>query len=325
MALRELGEPGSQSNRITRADATAVFLRDEVSIGRFTMSAGLRLESIDFARLDFGPADSTRQGADLISIDNGVNILIPGLGVSAKLSDAWILFGGVHKGFAPPGAGQSEATRSEESINYELGFRQARGNWKSNVVLFVSDYDNLLGSDSLATGGDGTGNQINGGEVLVRGVEASVDFDAGAQLGSEIAVPIRFAYTHTQAEFRTSFETDFADWAPTVVIGDRLPYLPENQVSTSIGLVLPKWDLYLTVALGDEMRTQAGQGAIPAEEGTEASLVVDMTTGLQVSKSLRLLVQARNLFNDIYVAARRPAGARPGLPRTFLAGLNWTF
>lgn len=325
MALVELGEPGSQSNRITRAEATAVFLRDEISIGRFTLSSGLRFENIDFDRLDYGRADPTRQGAALSSIANGVSVLIPGVGVSFKLSDTWIIFGGVHKGFAPPGAGQNDATQSEESINYELGFRQAKGSWKSTVVLFVSDYDNLLGSDSLAVGGDGSGDHFNGGEVLVLGVEVGIEFDAGAQLTSKLSVPIRFAYTYTQAEFRSSFDTDFADWAPTVAVGDRLPYLPGNQASASIGFVLPKWDVYINVAIGDAMRTRAGQGAIPAGEGTDSSRVVDVSSGLQLSKSLRLLAQARNLFNDTYVAARRPAGARPGLPRTFLAGLNWTF
>jgi Fe(3+) dicitrate transport protein len=325
MSLLALGEPGSQSNRITRADATALFLRNEVSMGRFTLNAGLRLESIDFDRMDFGHADPTRTHADLKSVSNGVNVLIPGLGMSAKLNDSWILFGGAHKGFAPPGAGQNRATRSEESLNYELGVRQAKRNWKSNVVAFVSDYDNLLGSDSLASGGDGTGDQFNGGGVLVHGLEAGVEFDAGAHFDTQFAVPIRFTYTYTEAEFRTSFETQFADWAPAVVAGDRLPYLPENQLSASIGLVFPQWDLYLNVAAGDEMRTRAGQGAIPAGEGTESSLVIDMTAGFQLSENIRILAQGRNLFDDTYVAARRPAGARPGLPRTLLAGLNWIF
>ena len=33
----------------------------------------------------------------------------------------------------------------------------------------------------------------------------------------------------------------------------------------------------------------------------------------------------RNLTDEVYVAARRPAGVRPGLPRTLFLGATWDF
>ena len=73
------------------------------------------------------------------------------------------------------------------------------------------------------------------------------------------------------------------------------------------------------------MRTSAGQGRIPEGEGTDAHLLLDLAADLRLAGGLSAFVQVRNLTDDVYVAARRPAGARPGLPRTFLAGLGWDF
>ena len=42
----------------------------------------------------------------------------------------------------------------------------------------------------------------------------------------------------------------------------------------------------------------------------------------ELRERVRLFVNVRNLTNRRYVAARRPAGARPGPPRTFFAGVK---
>ena len=41
-----------------------------------------------------------------------------------------------------------------------------------------------------------------------------------------------------------------------------------------------------------------------------------------VAPRVRGFVSVQNLTDRTYIAARRPAGARPALPRTFMAGLN---
>ena len=38
---------------------------------------------------------------------------------------------------------------------------------------------------------------------------------------------------------------------------------------------------------------------------------------------LSTYVKVDNLFDETYIAARRPAGARPGLPRTAFLGFNY--
>lgn len=58
-----------------------------------------------------------------------------------------------------------------------------------------------------------------------------------------------------------------------------------------------------------------------------AGRVTDADAGAALSVSLGTaklhgVVVVRNVTDEVYAAARRPAGIRPGLPRTILVGLR---
>jgi Fe(3+) dicitrate transport protein len=325
MNLSALGDPGSQSNRISSAEAWALFVQDTISLERWTITPGVRFESIDFSRRDFGKNDPERTGSELSVRTSEVDVWIPGVGANYQVTDHSTVFAGVHRGFAPPGPGASPETNPEESVNFEVGYRWSGRFWGGEAVAFYSDYDNLLGSDTLSSGGAGTGDQFNGGAVDVHGLETSVRYDLGRAREWSMQVPVSLTYTYTYAEFLTTFETDFDGWGDVVYAGDELPYLPTHQAALNVGLVEKRWSTYLNLSYADEMRTQAGQGPIPDDEKTDARLLVDLTANYSVHRNVRFYVQVRNLTDEIYVAARRPAGIRPGLPRTLSAGLAWKF
>lgn len=60
MVLSAAGAPGSQANRVSRADAWSFFVQDRVELGRLTLSPGLRYEAIDFVRSDYAAGDAAR-------------------------------------------------------------------------------------------------------------------------------------------------------------------------------------------------------------------------------------------------------------------------
>ena len=105
-------------------------------------------------------------------------------------------------------------TDEEESINYELGWRHTGGPLYIETVGFFNDYSNLLGMETVSGGGDTTGDLFNGGDVDVSGLELTVGYELGTAQGWAVKVPLRVSYTYTSAEFQSSFETSFADWAP---------------------------------------------------------------------------------------------------------------
>ena len=314
------GDPGSQSNRIASASALALFVTDSISLGRWRLTPGMRYESIDLERRDFGTLDPLRTGSSLETRNNQVSEVIPGLGVSYVATDTTVLFVGVHKGFAPPVPGSGEEVEAERSVNYEVGARYRASRLSGELVGFYNDYDNLLGTDTLSSGGEGSGDQFNGGASRVLGIEASLAYEA--RLTRSLRFPVRASYTLTRGEFLSSFETGFADWAPSVTVGDRIPYLPQSQAFLGVGLRGHSWSLALDTIYSGSMRTRAGQGAGEADQRIDSHLVLDAAADYRFADRYRLFVQVRNLADEIYVAARRPAGLRPGLPRTILLGLR---
>jgi Fe(3+) dicitrate transport protein len=319
LQLTTLGAPGSQDNRIGSATAWSAFLRDRIELGRLTLVPGIRFESIDLLRRTWTSTDPGR-ALDPTRRESTVDVWIPGLGAHWRLSDAAGVFFGVHRGFAPPGPGSAAEVEAEESINWELGWRAQRDGARAEVVAFFHDYDNLLGADTLAGGGTGTGDQFNGGAVEVSGLEASASWSL--QLGGW-QLPMRASWTFNQGEFQSSFTSSFADWSPRVERGDELPYLPEHQLWLGLGLERGRVAVDLDLSWQDEMRTKAGSGPIAEAERIESRFVTDLSARIALPHQLELVARVRNLFDETYVAARRPAGLRPGLPRTAIIGLSW--
>ena len=320
MVLTSPGGPGSQSNRVSEATALAFFLQDELEFGAWKLSPGVRYETIDFTRTDYATDDPNRFAPTRVR-QNDVSILIPGLGVSYAVGDQVRLFGGVHRGFGPPGPGADQETRSETSVNYELGARYHSGEISAQVAGFFSDYNNVLGAATLSTGADGSGNMFNGGAVGVYGVEVSLDYAPVPWGGRSVTFPVNLAFTYTNAEFKTAFESDLDAWG-TVQPGDRLPYLPRVQSHLSLGAEHRLWTVSVGMNYSAAMLTVAGQGSTPADERTDAFVSMSASADYAVTAWSSLYMGVQNLFNETYVVARRPSGVRPGLPRTILGGVR---
>lgn len=320
--LSSLGIPGSNSNRVSSAEALAVFVEDRIAFGNWTVTPGARYEIIDLERADYGRSDPDRTGTDLSVTENQVSELVPGVAVQYRINPESAWFAGLYKGFSPPTPGSSDEVEPEESDNLEGGWRYASGHLGAEITGFYTSYDNLLGTDTLSGGGGGTGEQFNGGSALVRGLEAGVTWRLQPRAG--VSVPLRLIYTFTDTEFRTSFDTDFADWAPHVEKGDEIPYVPEHQLTVGGSWIGDLWALSLDSNYNAEMRTTAGQGAVADGTGIPSywtwDAAVERTLG-----NYRLFAQVRNLTDEVYVAARRPAGLRPGLPRTVVVGVKMGF
>jgi len=312
---------GSQTNRVGDADVTALFAEAEIGLGRLLLVPGLRWESIDLTRRDFATDDPARAMGPTGVRSTEVDVLIPGVGGLYRLNDEWRLLGGVYKGFNPPGPG-SEADE-ESSVNYELGARFERGDLRAEAILFHNDYSNLVGTVTASTGGGGEiGDQFDGGEVVVDGLELQSDYTLRDVAGTGLDMPLGIAYTWTaQAEFETGFESDFEPWGD-VMAGDSLPYIPEHQAQLQVGLTGGRWGLFVNADYVDETRTRAGSGSVGGGEATDSFVVVDIAGTLAVTSRIDAFMRVENLLDDEYVVARRPAGARPGRDRAALIGLR---
>ena len=321
MNLISAGAPGSDANRISKAAAFAGSVLYKAKFNNMTITPGIRYEDIVLERDNFGSSDPTRTGADLSSRENKVSIFIPGIGLNYKFNNSTSLFGGVHKGFSPPGntAGQE----SEESINYELGSRFNLKGLKGEIVGFYNDYSNLLGSDLAASGGTGSLEQFNAGEVSVKGIELLINYDL-LQKNSSYELPISFGYTYTDAQFLNSFGSDDGLWGE-VKSGDMLPYIAKHQFNTSVSLEHAKFELNLNGRLNGAFKTEANADAVNSTNGIRSNFIVDFVGKYHISKRLSLSAQVINLLNKTYAVARVPAGLRPGHPFGIYGGLDFRF
>lgn len=321
MALATAGAPGTDSNRIDSAEAFALFVHDEFTTGDFIINGGLRYENITIERHDWGRNDVGRNGTPSHK-KNDVDVLLPSLAVTYKLTDELVLLGGVQKGFAPPAPG-NEDSDNEESINYEIGARYTLGAFSGEAIAFYSDYENMHGNCTASQGcdDDNIGNQYNAGEVEVTGLEVKAAYQFEL---AQFALPVDLTYTFTETEFLNDFSSKLDTWGD-VAKGDELPYVPENQVQLTIGLEVEKWRSDILVRYMGEMRTTAGQGNIDADELIDSRTVVDLAARYNIDNQQEVSLTVDNLFDEEYKSSRTHGSIMVGKPQSITLGYSYSF
>jgi Fe(3+) dicitrate transport protein len=255
-------------------------------------------------------------------VSNNIEVLLPSLAVTYRVNNDLIIIGGVQKGFAPPAPG-NDKTENEESINYELGFRFNKQALSAEALFFYSDYENMHGNCTASQGCDeeNVGNQYNAGEVKVSGLEVKtgVEFTSGS-----LTIPVDLTYTFTTTEFQNSFQSGLDTWG-NVTPGDELPYVPENQLQLSVGVVGEKWRSDILVRYVDEMRTTAGQSAMVAGESIASHTVVDMAAHYNIADNQEITFNVDNLLDNKYMATRAHGSIMAGKPRSVTLGYKYSF
>jgi Fe(3+) dicitrate transport protein len=319
LVVTTAGAGGSKTNRVSDANAQSYFMNAEIRAGNWILTPGLRFEDVELRRLDYSTSDPSREQGPTRVRENSVSMLIPGMGTLYKVNEKWRLLAGVHRGFNPPGPGSS--ADEESSLNIEVGTRYNAGTASFEAIYFVNDYDNLVGTVTDSTGGGGEiGDQFDAGEVRVAGIEISAGYNF--RFGNvDVPLGLRYTWTH-ESDFQNAFESGFEPWGE-VEVGDELPYIPEHQLRSTVGLEANQWRVNLAASYMGEMRNKAGQGAYDPAESVDSHVVWDFMASWQLSENLSTYVKVDNLLDETYIAARRPAGVRPGLPRTAYLGLTY--
>jgi len=318
MELINTGIQGTSGNKVELATALASYLRATLHFGDFTLTPGIRHESITFESFDYGSSDLNRQGeGDYRS--NFVSVILPGLGLNYNFSQLFDAFAGIHRGFIPPGS--NPETSPELSINTEFGLRFSHRYSSAQFVLFSNNYSNLLGADLSASGGMGSGELYNGGSAIARGIEFEFAVDPFADGPFDhLSMPIRVAYTYTDASFSNTFSSELDSWGE-VEIGDALPYLAPHQFSIISSFEAGDFSVDISGRYTSSMRTEAGQEDITETSATDASIIIDSGLSYMLSENIKLSIGVTNLLNGTFVVSRRPYGLRPTMPRALRLSL----
>ena len=311
MALESYGEKGSQGNRISFANSFASYIMYKYKFKGLTISPGLRYESIKLGRDDFGKSNPLRNIENLSTRENKVSVLIPGVGFNYTFSNNLSVFGGIHKGYSPPGS--SDGQKAEESVNSELGIRFSTKKLNGEIIAYRNDYSNLLGNDLAATGGFGEMDPFNAGKALVNGFEVLLNTSISKY------VPISFSYTLTDAKFLSSFGSTQDIWGE-VNNGDQIPYIPKHQFNSSLSYRISKLDINLNASYNGKFSTLAN-----GTEEISSYLILDLSMKYRIKKDIFLKSKILNLLDKKYAVSKAPAGLRPGHPFGIYTGIEYRF
>ena len=295
------------------SNALAVFAENEIIVGNLSTKIGARAEHVRTKR-------NTRIAGDDLQ-ENSDTVFVPGIGLNYSVTDSFVVLAGVNKGFTLVGPGQNDSIEPEEAINYEAGFR-LKAPISLEAVAFYSDYKNIKGTCSFSAGcnDDQIDTEFNGGEAEIYGLEsmASHTFNAG-----NFRFPLRLGYTFTVARFKQETLSDNPEWGLGLIqVNDPMPYVPQNQITLGSGLHYKKFAMDINLLWKGQMADQAvaeNRSVIPSYG------VIDTAFSYRYSRRGKAFLRVNNLLDNTYLVSLRPFGARPGAPRTIVAGFNQRF
>jgi Fe(3+) dicitrate transport protein len=335
------GVRGNSENQIRFANTLAVFIQDDIKWGNLTISPGLRYENILLSIDNFGTMDSERLGAVLKTASNHVTAFLPGVGINYVVNPRVSIFGGIHKGFSPPGMPSTTiATQAlpEKAWSYEAGFRTQNEKWNIQFAGFMNKYENILGSDNQSGGGAGAGDMFNAGKANTMGVEWGMETDLISLLssGKKYRTPLSVTYTFTRAVFNTTFSNAGGDWGTGLIQkNDWIPFLTPHLLTISAGFETNRFNATALARFTGLTRIKPGQGnniqtpengvAYNNVNALKSYWVVDISSNYKITAKATLFATLNNALNTTYIVANLPQGYRPGMPIAILAGIKISF
>lgn len=310
-----------QDNGIETA-AVSAFAQNRLHLGAWEVTPGLRFEHVRATNLNL--MTDARERDDY-------SRWLPGLGAAVQLPRGLTVFGGVHRGFAPPRPADILEPRLGEGLvrvepevswNQELG---TRGRWGRGVefeaTLFRIDFGNQIVPGNAA--GEGP-LLVNAGRTLHQGAEAWVRVD-GASGISRSGPFLDVTYTWLPVADFADDRLSVVDGA-TPIQGKRLPYAPRHLVNVGVGIrTLGGVEVRLQAdrvgeQFGDDLNTR--EGSADGRRGVIPPSTVFILGAEGRSGPLRLHVTVRNLTDSMHITDRLN-GIMVGMPRTLNVGVDW--
>lgn len=325
-----------RNDEIRTGFGASAFAHNRLSLTeKFSITAGLRAEQFDFERnILRGQYNGAVVDTNIFANSNTFQ-LIPGAGFNWNYNQNVSIFGGVHRGFAPPrtkdaidNQGGTYNLNAELSWNYELGLRtQFANSLAFEATAFYMDFSNQIIPVSESSGGAGAG-LVNGGQTVHYGLELAASLDVFEMAGIENhSLNIISNFTYVEAQFTAdrfvnsgselvNVSGNYTPYAPRYLSNNAIVYSSESGFgarfsSTFVGK-------QYTDLINSELASNNGRtGAIGAYHLLDAGIsyrVKPIKTTFMLS--------VKNMLGERYIASRRPQGIRVGMERFIMAGIR---
>lgn len=324
-------------------ESTAFYAQNTFLTGNWTVTPGLRVERMDLTKTLFvEDGANPLQFAQADRLQSSKTETLPGLGFTWNGWSNMTVFGGVHRGFAPPRPDRDVTNNVLQRVTPELatisefGLRGQVNSGTWEATLFNMDIKDLV----VQAGGVFR----NEGRAKHTGLELAGRLNLG-ELFANKANPyfVSMAYTNLfTAKFKDSGvvggegEDGYGDYQA----GNRLPYAPKHTLALNLSYEAAQWkarvgathlsrqfanteNLTGTGAAG--FCTTGNLGLCGLYGEIEAVTLVNAGMSYQPTGSkVGYFLNAENLTDKQYIAARTN-GIQPGRGRQVIAGINVRF
>ena len=295
------------------------YAEDQLTVGDFTVSVGVKQFLIDLKRVDlFDPS-----GAGDAKVDSDSDVLfsggatwntpLPGLQIFAGYAENFKSLG--DERLETPGSDYSEL-EPETARNIEAGLRYNSGRVSASATYFNIEFDNRViylsanssaGPDYL---GGTNGAYFNGGGIESQGVELAATISIVPGLRGYLS------YTYTDASYLGT-GTPALDTTIDVTPGNQVVGIPENMAVASLDWMHGPYRAGISAKYTDERFVDAANSWAVDDYiladfyvGVSGDGVSDLLRGLDFSLTVN------NLFDESYLGGITGGGAFIGAPRT---------
>ena len=335
---------GKAGDRRQYTEAWSFYLEDRIAIkDKLIVAPGIRYESLDYSY-----DQNTRTSDKSPAAGTGdLDVVTGSLGLSYDLQDSLNLFAGVYRGASLPDPRSyirsGESLKEESSVSYELGARYQNEAFSATGAIFYSGLSDFIVPKNLGTGFEEFqgGEKVvvddgpNDGEISSLGLELQIGYDFGAVNSADFSLPVTFGLTLTDAKFESGASSaDGENIFSGAQSGNAVPYVPVVQFHAGIGLEVGKYRVALDGTCVGKSHASGANGVGTFDNAgnydsrygeVPSYFTADLTVQYQFSDSTKVFATARNLFDAEYIVGRLPQGARPGMPQSFLVGIEAQF
>jgi iron complex outermembrane receptor protein len=284
------------------------YLRDELQLGIFRATAGVRADQVRFEVQDHFASDGDDSGARTL------RAVSPMLGLAARVDPLHSVYATVGSAFETPtttelgnqadgSSGLNRDLKPQYSTTYEIG---AKGLALSRVQYDVALFDTEVRDELIpfeVPGGAGRTYYRNAGRTRRRGAEVQLATDIG---------PLSLVSTYTHSHFRFR---DFVNGGVQYA-GNAIPGVPENQFQTAATLRFSR--LFAVAEVQTKSRVQVNDANSPDTYARGYEILNLRAGGTAVFGRpwLAPVIGVQNVFDRRYVGSVALNASGPSIAAT---------
>ena len=325
--------PRSSSEGGTKAHA--VYVDNRLELGRWTITPGIRFESIEThnnftAYNNLGPTNTVNAKIDS-------DEFLPSLSVMYSANENWNFFANAGVSFGPQQYNQLarldgttavttlDGLHPEKSNNYEIGTKYLGNGLNAELTAFYLDFDKEL---SLERDASNNGIWTDLGATSHKGIETGLSYDFGQLADTLKGLKVYGNYTFTKAVAKAG---EFKD--------KDLPFYSRHVGNLGFGYTVDKWSLNADMFAQSKQHSpndpnRDGYQTVGSADGKYGDMPGFSTFALRTSydlssqiKGLKVAGGIKNVFDKQYFirSTDSTGGKYVGQPRTFYLQTSFDF